>query len=285
MAATGFSLGEDSDEEVLYHQLATEETEEEVRGKKKKIFRPRLNRNTIMELSIHNRRLFFLCLLVVEAFGISAVILTVHWAINIKGGVGYVENMGIPFNWHPILMTLSLIFLYGNGALIYRVIPPRNDAHKLKLKLAHAGIMIVAFALMVIGLQAAFDSHNKANPPKPNMYTLHSWIGLLAALLFGCQWALGFAAFLFPKFSPEIRALILPFHQYFGSAILALAVAAACMGHLEKMIWSNMAGYVAKDTEAQIVNTTGLFLVLFAMGVTFLLSKFSTDHKPGVASK
>ena len=88
--------------------------------------------------------------------------------------------------------------------------------------------------------QAAFDSHNKANPPKPNMYTLHrsedqlyltlfkiqdkknfsksndsflSWIGLLAALLFGCQWALGFAAFLFPKFSPEIRALILPFHQ------------------------------------------------------------------------
>ena len=40
-----------------------------------------------------------------------------------------------------------------------------------------------------------------------------SWVGLLAALLFGCQWALGFSAFLFPKFSPEIRALLLPFHQ------------------------------------------------------------------------
>ena len=130
----------------------------------------------------------------IEAFGISAVILTIHWAINIKvrsrflssghsfpqGGVTYVENMGIPFNWHPILMTISLIFLYGNGeifnrhfvpvyilwlyhhlnpchpcsgALIYRIIPPKNEGHKLKLKLAHAGIMIVAFALMVIGLQ------------------------------------------------------------------------------------------------------------------------------------
>ena len=43
--------------------------------------------------------------------------------------------------------------------------------------------------------------------------------------------------------------------------------------------------YVAKDTEAQIVNTTGLFLILFAIGVTFLLSKFSKDQKPGVASK
>merc|ERR1711971_764946 len=220
-----------------------------------RIFRPHINHNSIMELSIHNRRLFFICLAVIEAFGISAVILTVHWAINIKGGVTYVENMGIPFNWHPILMTISLIFLYGNGALIYRIIPPKNEGHKLRLKLAHAGIMIVAFALMVIGLQAAFDSHNKPNPPKPNMYTLHSWVGLLASLL--------------------------PFHQYFGSSILALAVAAACMGHLEKMIWSNPAGYVAKSTEAQIVNTTGLFLVLFAMGVTFLLSKFSKDQKPG----
>merc|ERR1712203_325995 len=277
------SEGEDSDEEVLYHQLATEETEE-AEEKRRKVFRPRLNRNSIMELSIHNRWLFFICLAVIEAFGILAVILTIHWAINIKGGVTYVENMGIPFNWHPILMTISLIFLYGKGALIYRIIPPKSEGHKLKLKIAHAIIMI-AFALMVIGLQAAFDSHNKPDPPKPNMYTLHSWVGLLAALLFGCQWGLGFAAFLFPKFSPEIRALLLPFHQYFGSSILALAVAAACMGHLEKMIWSNMAGYVAKDTEAQIVNTTGLFLVLFAMGVTFLLSKFSTDHKPGVASK
>merc|ERR1712241_967633 len=206
------SEGEESDEEVLYHQLATEETEE-AEEKRRKVFRPRLNRNSIMELSIHNRRLFFICLAVIEAFGILAVILTIHWAINIKGGVTYVENMGIPFNWHPILMTVSLIFLYGNGALIYRIIPPKSEGHKLKLKIAHAIIMIVAFALMVIGLQAA--------------------------LLFGCQWVLGFAAFLFPKFSPEIRALILPFHQYFGSSILALSVAAACMGHLEKAIWSN----------------------------------------------
>jgi len=280
------SSGEESDREVLYHQLATEEIEEEVEEERRRIFRPRIHHNnSIMELSIHNRRLFFICLAVIEAFGIIAVILTVHWAINIKGGVTYVENMGIPFNWHPILMTISLIFLYGNGALIYRIIPPKNEGHKLRLKLAHAGVMIVAFALMVIGLQAAFDSHNKPDPPKPNMYTLHSWVGLLAALLFGCQWGLGFSAFLFPKFSPEIRALILPFHQYFGSSILALSVAAACMGHLEKMIWSNQAGYVAKDTEAQIVNTTGLFLILFAIGVTFLLSKFSKDQKPGVASK
>ena len=91
------------------------------------------------------RRLFFICLAVIEAFGILAVILTIHWAINIKvgprieyrhkkqpistfqGGVTYVENMGIPFNWHPILMTISLIFLYGNGQFPINIfISPSN---------------------------------------------------------------------------------------------------------------------------------------------------------------
>merc|ERR1711997_1139941 len=134
----------------------------------------------------------------------------------------------------------------------------------------------VTFVLRVIGLQAAFDSHNLASPPKPNMYTLHSWIGILAASLFGCQWLLGFLAFLFPKFSGDLRALLLPFHQYFGSSILVLAAAAALLGHLEKSIWSNKE-YSSKNADALLVNITGILIVLFVMGVTFILSKFSTE--------
>merc|ERR1712050_16009 len=271
--------------DILYHQLNQEDKDQEQDSdtdqveelKIGKVVREPPNRNT-MTLNIHNRRLFLGSFLAVEAVGLLAVILTIHWVNHFKKGVvwGYTD-LGINFNWHPILMTLGLIFLYGNGALIYRVIPPKNESHKLGLKIGHAVIMMVAFVIMVIGLQAAFDSHNLASPPKPNMYTLHSWIGLIAALLFGIQWALGFSAFLFPKFSPEIRAMLLPFHQYFGSSILCLAVAAALMGHLEKAIWSNKA-YSQKGAESMIVNFTGVFLVLFVMGVTFLLSKFSTEN-------
>jgi len=268
---------------ILYHQLNQDDKEQDSdtdQGEEFKIgkaVREPPNNGT-MALNIHNRRLFLGSFLAVEAVGLLAVILTIHWVNHFKGGVvwGYTD-LGITFNWHPILMTLGLIFLYGNGALIYRVIPPKNESHKLGLKIGHAVIMMVAFVIMVIGLQAAFDSHNLATPPKPNLYTLHSWIGLIAALLFGIQWALGFSAFLFPKFSPEIRALLLPFHQYFGSSILCLAVAAALMGHLEKAIWSNSA-YSQKGAESMVVNFTGVLLVLFVMGVTFLLSKFSTEN-------
>merc|ERR1719429_405141 len=161
--------------------------------------------------------------------------------------------------------------------------PPRSEGHKLGLKCGHAIIMMVTFVIMVIGLQAAFDSHNYATEPKPNMYTLHSWVGLLAALLFSVQWSLGFAAFLFPKFRDDIRATVLTFHQYFGSSILTLAGAAALMGHLEKAIWSN-SGYGAKNGEAVMVNCIGILIILFIMGVTFLLSKFSKEpnFKPNI---
>eukprot|EP00092_Neocalanus_flemingeri_P023023 GFUD01024957.1.p1 GENE.GFUD01024957.1~~GFUD01024957.1.p1 ORF type:complete len:238 (-),score=46.38 GFUD01024957.1:260-973(-) len=229
-----------------------------------------------MDLNIHNRKLFLGSFLAVEVTGLLAVIMTIAWVFQFKGGVVHKEGMGIDFNWHPILMTLGLIFLYGNGALIYRVIPPKNESHKLGLKIGHAVLMMVAFIVMVIGLQAAFDSHNLSDPPKPNLYTLHSWVGIIAAMLFGAQWVLGFSAFLFPKFSPEIRSLLLPFHQYFGSSILCLAVAAALLGHLEKAIWSNKV-YALKGPESMLVNFIGVFLILFVMGVTFLLSKFSKE--------
>merc|ERR1711997_1130569 len=231
-----------------------------------------------MNLSVHNRPLMMASFLVVNLIGLTLMITTITWTSLFKKGFTFGKTeLGIDFNWHPFLMTLSLIFLYGNGALIYRIIPARNDSHKLKLKIGHAVTMMVAFVLMVIGLQAAFDSHNLASPPKPNMYTLHSWVGILAASLFGCQWLLGFLAFLFPKFSGDLRALVLPIHQYLGSAILVLAAAAALLGHLEKAIWSNKQ-YKEYNPEAIIVNITGILIVLFVMGVTFILSKFSTEQ-------
>ena len=45
------------------------------------------------------------------------------------------SDPGLEFNWHPLLLTISLVYLYGNGILVYRV--ARNE-RKSRLKVAHA---------------------------------------------------------------------------------------------------------------------------------------------------
>ena len=73
-----------------------------------------------------------------------------------------------------------------------------------------------------------------------------------------------------------VHALVLSFVQYFGSAILVLAGAAALMGHLEKAIWSNKK-YGEKNAEGVLVNIIGILIILFISGVTFLVTRFSKE--------
>ena len=120
-------------------------------------------------------------------------------------GFAWQSNPSLQFNWHPFLMNLGMLYLYGNGKIIinglsqyfkkknncflnisgilmYRIF--RNES-KIKLKLAHAAIMILVFILTVIALIAVFDFHNLKQIP--NMYSLHSWMGILTVILFLLQ--------------------------------------------------------------------------------------------------
>ena len=102
---------------------------------------------------------------------------------------------------HMVLLVAFLTFLYRffSGILMYRMF--RNE-RKRKLKLLHAGIMIAVFFLTVIALKAVFDSHNLkpcAKPseegdfcPIPNLYSLHSWMGLITVILFLFQVSMSF---------------------------------------------------------------------------------------------
>ena len=96
------------------------------------------------------------CLL--EVVGVGLVVMMSVWTGHFMGGFAGQSDPKLEFNWHPLLLTISLIYLYGNGILIYRL--ARNE-RKSKLKVAHATVMGSATVLACFGIKAGLDSNTK----------------------------------------------------------------------------------------------------------------------------
>ena len=168
-------------------------------------------------------------------------------------------------------MLIGFVYLGGNAMLIYRVMRIET---KPRLKILHALINGASFILAMIGLIAVFGSHNNALPkPIPNLYTLHSWIGLGTFILFGLQFVAGFASFLFPGMPDGIRAMIMPLHVYGGIAIFSLSVVAVISGLNQKAVFKLGGDYAARVPEATIMNFIGISVALFALTVGYLVTR------------
>jgi len=105
-----------------------------------------------------------------------------------QDGYSWSHGSNLVFSWHPTLMIISFLILYPNAVLIYLYIPGNKKLSKPIHVLLHC------FALLfgIIALVAVFRFHNEATPAIPNMYSLHSWIGLSAFLLYSVQFMVGF---------------------------------------------------------------------------------------------
>ncbi|NXJ41605.1 CYAC3 protein, partial [Ciconia maguari] len=115
--------------------------------------------------------------------GFVCVAFVSAWCQHWRGGFA-LDGSTRTFNWHPVLMVTGMVVLYGAAALVYRL-PPAWSGPKLPWKVLHGALALAAFSLAVLGLAAVFRFHNDHGTP--NMYSLHSWLGLATILLFSCQ--------------------------------------------------------------------------------------------------
>uniref|UniRef100_A0A8C9NM63 Plasma membrane ascorbate-dependent reductase CYBRD1 n=1 Tax=Serinus canaria TaxID=9135 RepID=A0A8C9NM63_SERCA len=147
--------------------------------------------------------------------------------------------------------------------IVYRL-PWTWKCSKLLMKFIHAGLNTTAMILAIISIVAVFDFHNASNIP--NMYSLHSWIGLTLFL--------GFAVFLLPFAPVHLRAALMPIHVYSGLTIFATVIATALMGITEKLIFAlKNPAYSASPPEATLVNCLGLLLVIFGSLILWMASR------------
>ncbi|XP_069191315.1 transmembrane ascorbate-dependent reductase CYB561 isoform X5 [Procambarus clarkii] len=180
-----------------------------------------------------------------------------------RGTLDEMENEAQHVPFFTKLFTLSQVL----GALIYRGF---RSEKKKKLKILHMMIQLGAFILSIVGLVAVFNFHNARSIP--NMYSLHSWIGLITVILFSCQWLVGLLTFLFPGLRPSVRAAYLPLHQFFGLFIFVGAVASCLLGLTEKAIFA-VKDYSSLSSEGILINVTGLVLIIFGGLVVYLISQ------------
>ncbi len=236
-----------------------------------------------------------------QVVGLIMVILSGCWMGSYHGGYGW--DISTVFNYHPLFMTMGMIFLYGDGKvsfktasketkainknnldfisaiLVYRLF--RNTT-KMAVKILHGLIHIAVLVFGSIALKAVFDSHNKAAVPIPNLYSLHSWVGLSAVVLFGLQWVMGFASFLFPTLSDALRKRYLPHHKFWGLTVFVMCCAAALMGITEKAFFAlkGNPSYSQSPPEATLLNFFGMSIVIYCGLIVYLVTKHEYKRPP-----
>ncbi|CAD6246272.1 unnamed protein product [Miscanthus lutarioriparius] len=126
-------------------------------------------------------------------------------------------------------MVLGPIVLAGEAILSYRSLPLARDARKK----VHLALHAAGLAAGVLGVYAVFKFHVESGIP--NLYSLHSWVGIAAITLYGLQWTAGFLTYFFPGASPATSRRTLPWHAVFGLLIFVLAVCTAQLGFLQKL--------------------------------------------------
>ncbi|KAG9343818.1 hypothetical protein JZ751_013199 [Albula glossodonta] len=209
-----------------------------------------------------------------QALGLACVIITGVWMGHFRGGFSWDGSL-LEFNVHPLCMVLGLVFLYGDAILVFRVF--RHDS-KRAVKILHAVLHCTALVISIVGFVAVFHFHAKASIP--DMYSLHSWCGMVTFLLYLVQWLMGLGFFLFPCIMAQMRSWYLPLHVFFGLALLAMAIASCLLGITEKLLFAIKPTYSKFAPEGILANSLGLLLVCFGVLVGYIVTQKEFKRPP-----
>ncbi|KAL3510338.1 hypothetical protein ACH5RR_029739 [Cinchona calisaya] len=160
---------------------------------------------------------------------------------------------------HPLFMIIGFVLISGQG----KKLTLSWQATRKTQKFVHMTLNFIALLAGVVGLYAVFQFHHDIGIP--DMYSLHSWLGITTVGLFAVQWLFAFLTFWYPAGSITTRANFAPWHVLLGMVIFSMAILSAVTGLVEKFIFTGL----KREQEALIVNFTGLLIFLFGVSVGF----------------
>ncbi|CAN1158828.1 Transmembrane ascorbate ferrireductase 1 [Linum perenne] len=190
---------------------------------------------------------------------IAASIMVLVWCVHFRGGLAWENaNKNLIFNIHPVLTLIGFIVIGGEAIITYKSLPLKKPAQKL----AHLILHGVALVLGIIGSYTALKYHNEIG--LPNMYTLHSWLGIIVICLYAIQWIYGLIVFFYPGGSNNLRKSSLPWHALLGIFIFILAIGTTATGFAEKLtVLESVIKLPKYGSEALLVNFMALITILY----------------------
>lgn len=235
------------------------------------------------------------CLCAVS-LALLAVGLVVYWILFTQmggGGLSWSEGKADQvFNWHPLMMVTAFSFMTV-ASLIFRLGRARvfqttrnQQTTRTSLKMIHALSWAVVAGCASVGILAVFKSHNDpVSGYKPNLYSLHSWIGTGVLLLFVTQFVVGLHLFgiRLHCVSSTFRSTMMQLHRYTGTIIYNLTAVTILMGILEKETFVGCAYDVSKNAQPDLPfqNFTQIPLVCrvgHSLGVVIALMTMCTGY-------
>ncbi|KAL7435362.1 hypothetical protein ACHAXM_004606 [Skeletonema potamos] len=233
-----------------------------------------------------------------------AIILVSVWVSNESmggGGVSWSEgDAKRVFNWHPVLMIVAYSIM-NVGALIFRVsgtssyqtstrgISDAGSKRRGTIKAVHGYVWVTCFLIGMVAMMAVIKSHNDAvSGYIANLYSLHSWVGVLVISLYTLQLLVGIFAFggLMDGTSRLAVPSLMEMHKYSGAVLHLLITATIMLGIQEKegfvQCWYNVTepdiipiqNYGKIPSSCKISHGLGIVVLLMGVFTSFALARF-----------
>eukprot|EP01036_Dinobryon_divergens_P034380 gene34380-44414_t len=167
-------------------------------------------------------------------FAFVSMVLIAYWANNTDTTIRYAGGLdwGVnTFNWHPVLMISGMVFSSITAMMMYRVLPlPKTIVKYVHAILHTATIVCICVGIAAVVVSNNFIDKNTSNRIEPNLWSLHSLLGIIAICLYMQNYFIAALIFI-PKVmewtaSAAVRKAYASAHSMNGiiTAIVVLAV-------------------------------------------------------------
>lgn len=208
-----------------------------------------------------------------RASAVTLIGVMAGWVFQHLGGVALspkqtaapgVNDTGVIFNWHPLLMAIAFPLLMSEAVVAYKAPIIGSDAQpRPRKKLLHGLLHTAAALCIILSVIAAFKSHSLKLPqPIPDLYSAHSWMGIATLVLLGQQFLFAAWAYVYPGWSSSVKRGYGPGHIFGGLMAYVLGLATMATGLQEKATFLQTLG--KKDVRDPALVMPAVMVLLLA---------------------